>query len=73
MSFCNPLDFLKKIERPPMDSGPVAKFWRLLRVEHSGGICASEPEVAHDPERPCREAEAPVEGRFQGGDPDNLA
>src|SRR3954451_15529518 len=25
-----------------------------------------ELEVAHDPERPCREAEAPVEGRFQG-------
>ena len=23
-------------------------------------------EVAHDPERPCREAEAPVQGRFQG-------
>src|SRR3954469_15722888 len=29
-------------------------------------MSASEPEVAHDPERPCREAEAPVEGRFQG-------
>src|SRR3954453_15719131 len=31
-------------------------------------------ESAHDPERPCREAEAPVEGRFQGpplrSDPD---
>jgi hypothetical protein len=21
--------------------GPVAKFWRLPRVEHAGGICAS--------------------------------
>src|SRR3954454_19056959 len=47
-------------------NGAVAKFWRLPRVEHAGGICASEPEVADDPERPCREAEAPVEGRFQG-------
>src|SRR4051794_291821 len=47
-------------------AGAVAKFWRLPRVEHAGGICASEPEVADDPERPCREAEAPVEGRFQG-------
>src|SRR3954465_2612637 len=47
-------------------AGGVAKFWRLPRVEHAGGICASEPEVADDPERPCREAEAPVEGRFQG-------
>src|SRR4051795_889301 len=46
--------------------GAVAKFWRLPRVEHAGAICASEPEVARDPERPCREAEAPVEGRFQG-------
>jgi hypothetical protein len=43
-----------------------AKFWRLPRVEHAGGICASEPEVAHDPERPCREAEAPIQRRFQG-------
>ena len=42
-----------------------AKFWRLPRVEHAGGICASEPEVADDPERPCREAEASVQGRFQ--------
>src|SRR4051812_43181523 len=39
--------------------GAVAKFWRLPRVEHAGGICASEPEVAHAPERRCREAEAP--------------
>src|SRR3954464_879194 len=45
--------------------GAVAKFWRLPRVEHAGAICASEPEVADDPERPCREAEAAVEGRFQ--------
>src|SRR3954452_9859452 len=45
-------------------AGAVAKFWRLPRVEHAGGICASEPEVAHDPECPCREAEAPVEGRL---------
>src|SRR5215207_9036057 len=47
-------------------AGPVAKFWRLPLVEHAGGIGASEPEVAHDPERPCREAEAPGQGRFQG-------
>src|SRR5215210_7697749 len=40
-------------------------FWRLRLVEHAGGICASAPEVADDPERPCREAEAPVQGRFQ--------
>src|SRR3954453_22821578 len=46
--------------------GRVAKFLHLPRVEPAGGICASEPEVADDPERPCREAEAPVEGRFQG-------
>src|SRR3954465_7313066 len=46
-------------------SGRVAKFWRLPRVEPAGGICASEPEVAHDLERDCREAEAPVEGRLQ--------
>src|SRR3954469_20749683 len=46
--------------------GAVAKFWRLPRVEHAGRMGASEPEVAHDPERPGREAEAPVEGRFQG-------
>src|SRR3954454_24366748 len=54
--------------------GAVAKFWRLPRVEHAGGICTSEPEVADGPERPRREAEAPVEGRFQGpalrSDPD---
>src|SRR3954447_19176521 len=52
----------------------VAKFWRLRLVEPAGGKCASEPEVADDPERPCREVEAPVEGRFQGpplrSDPD---
>src|SRR4051794_8586871 len=46
-------------------SGRVAKFLRLPRVEPADGICASEPEVADDPERPCREAEAAVEGRFQ--------
>src|SRR3954462_3672691 len=50
---------------PKRASTHVAKFWRLPRVEHAGGICASEPEVADDPERPCREAEAPLEGRFQ--------
>src|SRR4051794_35762925 len=32
--------------------GAVAKFWRLPRVEHAGGIGASGPEVADDPERP---------------------
>src|SRR4051812_24633523 len=46
--------------------GPVAKFWRLPCVEHTGRMGASEPEAAHDPECDCREAEAPVEGRFQG-------
>src|SRR5215210_3630474 len=49
----------------PSTFGAVAKFWRLPRVEPAGGIGASEPEVADDPERPCREAEAPIEGRFQ--------
>src|SRR5215212_10163541 len=29
-------------------------------------FATSEPEVAHAPERPCREAEAPVQRRFQG-------
>jgi hypothetical protein len=46
--------------------GPVAKFWRLRLVEQAGGIGASELEVAHGPERPCREAQAPGQGRFQG-------
>src|SRR4051794_27395942 len=46
--------------------GRVAKFWRLRLVEPAGGICTSEPEGPHDPERDCREAEAPVEGRLQG-------
>src|SRR3954452_22633459 len=46
--------------------GPVAKFWRLRLVEPAGGIGASEPEGGPDPERPCREAEAPGQGRFQG-------
>src|SRR3954467_1892639 len=46
--------------------GSVAKFWRLPRVEHAGRMAASAPEVAHDPERPCREAEAPVQTRLQG-------
>src|SRR3954447_9914354 len=46
--------------------GVSQSFWCLPRVEPAGRICASEPEVADDPERDCREAEAPVEGRFQG-------
>src|SRR4051794_27128558 len=46
--------------------GVSQSFWRLPRVEPAGGIGASEPEVADDPERDCRETEAPVEGRFQG-------
>ena len=33
--------------------GAVAKFWRLPLVEHADGMSTSEPEVAHDPERPC--------------------
>src|SRR3954470_2079634 len=28
----------------PLRTGRVAKFWRLPRVEHAGGIGASEPE-----------------------------
>src|SRR5215204_3366561 len=44
----------------------VAKVWRLPRGEHAGRMGAFEPEVAYDPKRPCRKAEAPVEGRFQG-------
>ncbi len=43
-------------------SGPVAKFWCSRLIEDAGGMSTSEPEVADDPERPCREAEAPVEG-----------
>src|SRR4051812_29648352 len=61
----------EEVERGAMRSrvlgalrGAVAKFWRLPRVEPAGAICASEPEVADDPERPCREAEAPIQGRF---------
>src|SRR3954463_1792903 len=50
----------------PAIIGRVAKFWRLRLVEPAGGICTSEPEGPHDPERDCREAEAPVEGRLQG-------
>src|SRR3954466_8794379 len=58
---------LLKISLAPQGASThVAKFWRLPRVEHAGGICASRPEVADDPERPCREVEAPVEGRLQG-------
>ena len=45
-----------------LEVGPVAKFWRLRLVEPAGGIGASEPEVAYDPERDCREAEAPLQG-----------
>src|SRR3954447_23851876 len=47
-------------------NGAVAKFWRLPRVEPAGGISASEPEVADDPERPCREVEASGQRRLQG-------
>src|SRR3954471_11293160 len=50
----------------PFVIGTFAKFWCLPRVEPAGGICASEPEVARDPECDCREAEAPLQGRFQG-------
>src|SRR4051812_31295534 len=58
---------LLKISLAPQGASThVAKFWRLPRVEDAGGICASEPEVADAPERPCREAEAPVEARLQG-------
>src|SRR4051794_14578401 len=46
--------------------GAVAKFWRSRPVRHVSRLCPSEPEVADDPERPCREAEASVQGRFQG-------
>jgi len=34
--------------------GGSASDERLPRVEPAGGICASEPEVADDPERDCR-------------------
>src|SRR4051794_36141763 len=54
---------LLKISLAPQGASThVAKFWRLPRVEPAGAICASEPEVADDPERPCREAEAPIQG-----------
>src|SRR3954468_20057647 len=33
-------------------AGVSQSFWRLPRVEPAGAICASEPEVADDPERP---------------------
>src|SRR3954454_3775125 len=49
-------------QMPRLRAGAVAKFWRLRLVEPAGGLCASEPEVPHDPERDCREAEAPVQG-----------
>src|SRR5215207_7543863 len=51
---------------PQGASTHVAKFWRLRLIEDAGGMSTSEPEVARDPERPCREAAAPVQGRFQG-------
>src|SRR3954463_1106399 len=66
---------LLKISLAPQGASThVAKFWRLRLIEDVGGMSTPELEVAHDPERPCREAEAPVEGRFQGrplrSDPD---
>src|SRR5215218_6211268 len=58
---------LSKISLAPQGASThVAKFWRLRLIEDAGGMSTSEPEVARDPERPCREAEAPVQGRFQG-------
>src|SRR3954462_9529868 len=58
---------LLKISLAPQGASThVAKFWRLRLIEDVGGMSTPELEVAHDPERPCREAEAPVEGRFQG-------
>src|SRR3954454_7763504 len=57
---------LLKISLAPKGaSTQVVKFWRLRLIEDAGGMSTSEPEVAHDPERPCREAEAPIQGRFQ--------
>src|SRR3954453_8102442 len=50
---------------PQRASTHVAKFWCLRLIEDASCMGASEPEVADDPERPCREAEAAVEGRFQ--------
>src|SRR3954453_24187905 len=44
-------DFLLAV----IEAGVSQSFWRLPRVEPAGGICASEPEVADDPERDCRE------------------
>src|SRR3954471_21978090 len=52
--------------RAVLAAGVSQSFWRLPRVEPAGGIGASEPEVADDPERDCGEAEAPLEGRLQG-------
>src|SRR5215218_6989955 len=52
--------------RPRGPEGRVAKFVVHGPLGMSADFATSIPEVAHDPERPCREAEAPVEGRFQG-------
>src|SRR5215203_5177807 len=46
--------------------GGVATFVVHGPLGMSADFATSIPEVAHDPERPCREAEAPVEGRLQG-------
>src|SRR4051812_40528726 len=65
-ALCSSLDKVGLTSELGCFAGRVAKFWRLRLVEPAGGICTSEPEGPHDPERDCREAEAPVEGRLQG-------
>src|SRR4051812_46227053 len=61
-SVCGALGFSAREDESaqPILEGHVAKFWPLPPVEPAGRMGASEPEVVHDPERPCREAEAPL-------------
>src|SRR5215212_10084467 len=46
--------------------GPVAKFCVHGSLGLSADVAASGSEAAHDPECDCREAEASLQGRFQG-------
>ena len=46
--------------------GPSQSFGVYPALSMRAAYAPPIPEVAHDPERHCREAEAPVQGRFQG-------
>src|SRR5215211_3825289 len=50
----------------PSDGGPVANFWRSRLVRHGGPLCTSEPEVGHDPERPCEKLKRRSKDDFKG-------